>query len=194
MNLLRLVFEVIEEDVESVRVLTVVGDDGHGAVDDLGSVTLGINAAEAAHLAKLLARHTAEERRLVLNADGLDELDVLRLVAVISKAAHAGSALVERLAALVEATAEAVVDQGLLEDFAQGGVDVHGFLSSDLLDDSWCFSLLSHCFSYGVLGLNVYISNINDRRKALEPYKEKLQASYVVLFRFMNGLSKEQQL
>ena len=62
----------------------------------------------------------------MLLAEGLNELLVHGLVAVVSEDTEQGLALVKSLGRLVKATGEAVVDESCLQDLLDGGVDIHG--------------------------------------------------------------------
>lgn len=105
--------------------LSEVGDDGAGAPNSLLDLSLLVEGAHAAPGTKLLSVVDHDEVNLPLVAEGADELGVLLVVAGLGEAAEAGGALVEGLGTLVEALAEAVVHEGLLEDFLEGIEDAH---------------------------------------------------------------------
>ena len=71
----------------------------------------------------------------MLVAKSLDQLGVVGLVAVLGKDAQAGMlvAQLDGAASLVQATAQAVVGQSLLEHHLNGGVHVHGAGGGNLL-------------------------------------------------------------
>ena len=62
----------------------------------------------------------------MLLAEGLNELLVHGLVAVVSEDTEQGLAVVKSLGRLVKATGEAVVDKSCLRDLLDGGDDIHG--------------------------------------------------------------------
>ena len=117
--------EVGEEGGECRGLLSVVRDDSARALDDLGGDALRAQAAEAGPLSESLARLDLDELGAVVVAEGLDELGVLGLVAVLGEAAQERVSLVEGLAGLVEAAAEAVVEERRLQDLAEGVLDGH---------------------------------------------------------------------
>ena len=82
-------------------------------------------ARGASHLAKLLAVGDLHEVNAVLRAERLDQLRVRRLVATLRQHAQLPLGLVERLAALVEAAAKAVVAEGVLQDLLKRRLHVH---------------------------------------------------------------------
>ena len=128
--------EVLEEDVETLGLLTVVLDDDAGAADDLTGVALTVDLAETGPGAEGLGVRDLEQVDLVLVAESLDELEVLGLVAGLDKNAKVGLAAVEGLGALTETASKTVVDKGLLEDLLESVLDGHGALGggSGLLD------------------------------------------------------------
>ena len=73
------VLEVVEEDVETLRLDTVVLDDDARAADDLAGVALTVDLAETSPGTKDLGVTDLDEVDLVLGTESLDELDVLSL-------------------------------------------------------------------------------------------------------------------
>ena len=120
--------EVLEEDVETLGLLTVVLDDDAGAADDLTGVALTVDLAETGPGAEGLGVRDLEQVDLVLVAESLDELEVLGLVAGLDEDAKVGLATVEGLGALTQTTGETVVDQGLLENLLESILNRHGAL------------------------------------------------------------------
>lgn len=110
------VLEVVEDDVETLRVAAKVLDDNARAADDLAGVSLTVDLAETSPGAEDLCVTDLDEVDLVLRAEGLNELDVLSLRAGLDENAKVGLTLVEGLGALTETASEAVVNEGVLQD------------------------------------------------------------------------------
>ena len=108
--------EVVEEDIKGLRLLTVVLDDDARAVEDFSWSAISVDLAESDPLADHLAISDLDEVDLVLIAESLDELDVLRLGASFVQDAEMGLTLVKGLGALAQTTSKTVVDHGLLQD------------------------------------------------------------------------------
>lgn len=128
--------EVLEENVETLGLLTVVLDDNARAADDLTGVTLTVDLAETGPGTESLGVRDLEQVDLVLVAESLDELEVLGLVAGLDENAKVGLTTVKGLGALTKTTGETVVDESLLEDLLESILDGHGALGggSGLLD------------------------------------------------------------
>ena len=107
---------MVEEDIQSLGLLTVVLDDDARAVEDFSWGTISVDLAEADPLADHLAVSDLDEVDLVLIAESLDELDVLLLGASFVQDAEMGLTFVKGLGALAQTTGETVVDHGLLEN------------------------------------------------------------------------------
>ena len=99
--------------------LAVVGDDGHGAADSLADSAVFVELGQADPLAEFLALVALDKVHVALGAQGLDELGVLVVVAVLGQDAQASGAAVQGLGALVQATAKPVVDQRRLENLLE---------------------------------------------------------------------------
>ena len=113
------VLEVVEEDVETLRLDAVVLDDDARAADDLAGVALTVDLAETSPGTEDLRVTDLDEVDLVLGAESLDELDVLGLCAGLDEDAKVGLTLVEGLGALTETASETVVNEGVLQDLLQ---------------------------------------------------------------------------
>ena len=110
------VLEVVEEDVKTLGLNTVVLDDNARAADDLARVALTVDLAETSPGAEHLRVSDLDQVDLVLRAESLDELDVLGLGARLDEDAQVRLALVKRLRALAETASQPIVDQRVLED------------------------------------------------------------------------------
>lgn len=93
-NLIALIQLTVEEDLESWRVLTVVGDDDARASDDLSGLALSVDLllymSVASHIPLCVCTHSKtgplsedlgvrdlDELNVVLGTEGLNELQVL---------------------------------------------------------------------------------------------------------------------
>merc|ERR1712046_94590 len=122
--------DLLEEEVQCLGLLTVVGDADAGAGDDLAGVALSIDLAQTSPLAELGVVIDFEEVDGMLGAEGLDELLVGRLGAVLGQ--HAST--------LADATGEAIMAQSILEHALESGDSVERLALNDwLLSDDWCF-------------------------------------------------------
>ena len=110
------VLEVVEEDVKTLGLNTVVLDDNARAADDLAGVALTVDLAEASPGTEDLRVTNLNEVDLVLGAEGLDELDVLGLRARLDEHAQMRLALVQRLRALTQPARETVVNERRLQN------------------------------------------------------------------------------
>ena len=110
------VLEVVEEDVETLALDTVLLDDNARASDDFAGVTLTVNLAETSPGTKDLGVTDLNEVNLVLSTEGLDELDVLGLSAGLDEDAKVSLTLVESLGTLAETTSETVVNECVLQN------------------------------------------------------------------------------
>ena len=118
-NLL-LALDVLEDLAEGGSVLAVVGDDSDGAPNSLADGAVLGQLGEANPLTELLALIRHDEVHVALGAKSLDELGVFVVVAVLGQDAKTGSAAIQSLGALVEATAKTVVHQCRLKHLLQG--------------------------------------------------------------------------
>jgi hypothetical protein len=123
------------EEGKSLRGDTPLGEsDGRGG-DNGASLALGVVAAEAGHDAELLAGRDLHDGNAVLGAEGLDELGVRSVVAVLGEEAENSLLAVKGLNDLAE-TADDTVNGGgggddLLASLHGGKGDGHGGLDSD---------------------------------------------------------------
>ena len=120
-----LALDVLKNHAESGAILTEVGDDSAGALDDLASVTLSIDLAETAPLTKGLTLSDLDQRDMALSAEGLDQTDVGLLIAILSEEADLGNTAVQSLDSKAETTLKSLVVEGVLQHLRDGGHDVH---------------------------------------------------------------------
>jgi len=116
------------EHGERLALLAVVSHNGAAAPHDLAGGALLVDLAQAAPLPELLVLGHGDERHVVLGAEGLDELLVVGLGAVTGEDAELRLALLDGPAGLVEAAAEAIVGESLLENGLEGVVEGKGLL------------------------------------------------------------------
>lgn len=110
------VLEVVEEDMETLRLDTVVLDDNTAATNDLTGVALTVNLAETSPGTENLGISDLDQVNLVFGAKGLNELDVLGLSAGLDEDAKVGLTLVEGLGALTETASKTVMDEGIFQN------------------------------------------------------------------------------
>ena len=113
------VLEVVEEDVQTLALDTVVLDDDARAANDLAGVAFTVDLAKTSPGTEDLGVTDLDEVDLVLGTESLNQLDVLGLSAGLDEDAEVGLALVESLGALAETASETVVDEGVLQDLLQ---------------------------------------------------------------------------
>ena len=120
-----LALDVLKNHTESGAIFTEVSDDSAGALDDLASVTLSVDLAETAPLAKSLTLSDLDQRDVALSAEGLNETDVGLLIAILSEEANLGNTAVQSLDSKAETTLKSLVVEGVLQHLRDGGHDVH---------------------------------------------------------------------
>merc|ERR1719348_932433 len=85
-----------------------------------------VDLAESGPFSELHVGVDLDQRDSVFHAQGSNQLLVHGLVAVFGKNAQEGLAFVQGLGSLAESAGKSISDEGLLEDFLDGGVNVHG--------------------------------------------------------------------
>ena len=80
-NLTLTVFEVVDEDMETLALGTIILDDNARTADNFARVTLLVDFTKASPLAKNLRVTDLDEVDLVFGTEGLNQLDVFRLSA-----------------------------------------------------------------------------------------------------------------
>lgn len=108
--------EVVEHDMETFTVLTVIFDNHASAADDLAGIALTIDFAQSCPSTENLGISDLDEVDLVLGAQSLDKLDVLRLSAALDENSKVSLALVQGLGTLAQTTGETIVHEGILQD------------------------------------------------------------------------------
>ena len=111
-----LLLEVVKQDSQCPGLFTEVGDNSAAGPDSLLDLTLGVQLGQSAPGTQVLSTVNHDHGDLTLSAQSTDELLVLLILAVLSKAAKTGGTAIKGLGALVESLTESVVDKGLLKD------------------------------------------------------------------------------
>jgi hypothetical protein len=107
--LLRL--EVVQQHISLLALLTPVPDNDAAAVDDLASIALTVQYAQASPLAEHLSVRHLDERDLVFGAQRDDQFLVGLLFATFIQDAHVGLSAVEGFGCFTQAAGETVVDE-----------------------------------------------------------------------------------
>ena len=105
--------------METLALNAVVFHDNTSASDDFAGVTFLVDLAQTSPGTEDLGVSDLDQVDFVLSAQGLNELDILRLGASLDKHAEVGLALVQGLGALAETTSKTVMDEGVLQDLLQ---------------------------------------------------------------------------
>lgn len=110
------VFEVVDEDVKTLALGTIVLDDDTRAANNLTGVTLLVDLAETSPLTKNLRVTNLNQVDLVFGTESLNQLDVLGLVTGLDEDTQMSLALVESLGGFTETTGETIVNESSLQD------------------------------------------------------------------------------
>jgi hypothetical protein len=113
---LLLALEVVQQNASLLALLAPVLDDDAGAVDDLASIALTIQDAQAGPFAELLSIGNLDQRDLVLGAQRNNELLVGFFFAGFVEDAHVRLTTIESLGGFAQAAGKTIVDEGDLED------------------------------------------------------------------------------
>ena len=118
--------KVIQENVETLALDTVLLDNDASAANDLSGVALTVELAETSPCPEDLGISDLDQVDFVLSAESLDKLEVFGLSAGLYENAEMGLALVESLGAFAEATGETVVNESVLQNLL---LALYGFRS-----------------------------------------------------------------
>jgi len=110
------VLEVVEKDMETLRLDAVFLHNNAAASNDFSGVTLTIDLAETSPGAEYFGVSDLDEADFVLSAERLDKLDVFGLRAGFDEDAEMGLALVQSLGALTKTASETIMDEGVLQN------------------------------------------------------------------------------
>jgi len=109
------VLEVIQEDVESLALDSVLLDNNAATANNLSRVALTVDLAETSPGAQDFRIPNFDQVDLVLGAESLDKFDVFCLSASLDENAQVGLALVQGLGALAETASKTVVNESVLQ-------------------------------------------------------------------------------
>lgn len=107
---LLLSLEVVQQHVPLLALLTPIADNNAAAVDNLASISLTIEYAEASPFTEHLSIRHLDERDLVFRAQCDDELLVGLLFASFVENAHVGLSAIEGFGGFAQTAGETVVD------------------------------------------------------------------------------------
>ena len=113
------VFEVVDEDVETLGLGTIIFDNDTRAADDLAGVTLLVDLAETSPLTENFRVADLNQIDLVFGTEGLNQLDVLGFGTGLDKDAQVSLSLVESLGSFTETTGETIMKESSLQDLLQ---------------------------------------------------------------------------
>ena len=126
------VFEVVNEDVETLTLGTIVLDNDARAADDLTGVTLLVDLAKTSPLTENLRVTDLDQVDFVFGTEGLNQLDVLGLGTGLDEDTQVSLASIESLGSFTETTGETIVKKSSLQNLLQ----YDGIVSFGLRDRS----------------------------------------------------------
>ena len=142
------VLQEILNDAQSGGFFTEVGDNRARALHNLTGRAFGVELAQASPFAESHGFRNADQVDVDFVAQGLDQLGVVRLVAVLRQDADQCLAAFNRLARFTETTVETVRSEGLLEDDLESRHQVHRFIGGFNRDLRLFFNFLSFVAVY----------------------------------------------
>jgi hypothetical protein len=110
------VLEVVQKDVKSLALDTILFHDDTAASHNLSWVTLTIDLAETRPSSKDFRITDFDEVNLVLSTERLNELDVFRFCARLDQHAQMCLALVEGFGALTKTASETVMNESIFQN------------------------------------------------------------------------------
>lgn len=131
--LLDVVLDVLESEVEGLRLLSVRGDGNDGRTDLLLDVSVLEEAGKTGPLTEVSTRGNVDEGSVGRVGEGLDEALVVLLLAVLSQDDQAGLTALQSLDGLADTAGKSVGSQRLLQDDLERAQDIE--LLNLLLDD-----------------------------------------------------------
>ena len=114
------VLEVIQENVKTLALNTVLLHNNAAAANDFSGVALTIDLAESSPGSKDLGVSDLDEVDFVLSAKSFDELNVLGFGTGLDEDAEMGLALIESLGTLAESPRKTVMNESVLQNLLQG--------------------------------------------------------------------------
>ena len=113
------VFEVVDEDVETLALFTIILDNDARAADDLAGVTLLVDLAKTSPLTENLRVTDLDQVDLVFGTECLNQLDVLGLGTGLDEDTQVSLAFIEGLGGFAKAAGETIVNESSLQNFLQ---------------------------------------------------------------------------
>ena len=117
--------QVLLQHGKPLGLLTIVGHHGARAPHDLPGLALLVDLAEPGPLTQLLVLRHGDQVDALLGTERLDQLLVVRLVAVVREHTQLRLPTLNRTRRLVKSTRQSIVRKGLLQHHLDGRVDVH---------------------------------------------------------------------
>jgi len=113
-NLTLTVFEIVDEDVKTLTLGTIVLDNDARAPDDLAGVTLLVDLAKTSPLTENLRVTDLDQVDFMFGTEGLNQLDILGLGTGLDKDTQVSLTLIESLGGFTETTGETIVKESSL--------------------------------------------------------------------------------
>jgi hypothetical protein len=111
-----LLLEKVQEDRKSTSLFSEVGNDTARSTDSLLDAAVVLELGKTTHGTEFLSGFDHDNVDFTFGAEGLDELLVFLILAILRQAAKTSGTTIEGLGALVESLLQATMDHGLLED------------------------------------------------------------------------------
>ena len=110
------VFEVIDEDVKSLTVGTIILYDNTSTANNFTGVALLVDFAETSPLTENFRVTDLDQVDLVLGTEGLNQFDVLGLGTSFDEDTQVSLTLIESFSGFSEATGKTIMKEGSLQD------------------------------------------------------------------------------
>jgi len=110
-NLTLTVFEVVDEDVETLALGTIVFDNDTRTADNLTGVALLVDLAKTSPLTKNLRVPDLDQVNLVFGTEGLNQLEVLGLATGLDEDTQVSLAFIESFGGFPETAGETIVKE-----------------------------------------------------------------------------------
>ena len=115
-NLTLTVFEVVDEDMETLALGTIVFDNDTRATDHLTGVALLVDLAKTSPLTENLRVTDLNQVDLVFGTEGLNQLEVLGFATGLDEDTQMSLAFIESLGGFTETAGETIVKESGLQD------------------------------------------------------------------------------
>jgi len=118
-NLTLTVFEVVDEDVETLALGTIVLDNDTRAADNLTGVTLFVDLAKTGPLTENLRVTDLDQVDFVFGTEGLNQLEVLGFATGLNEDTQVSLAFIESLGGFTETAGKTITNESGLQDLLQ---------------------------------------------------------------------------